>query len=869
MTYLNSSQNPTTTARTIAFQANDGTVSSNVVNKSLTVVAVNDAPTLNVIPDPAAILEDAGLQTVNLSGITAGGGETQTLSVTATSGNPGLIPNPTVTYTSPNATGSLSYTPVANQNGTAIITVTVMDNGGTANGGVNTFQRTFTVNVTAVNDPPVALAKDGGNVQSNMRRTAINASLLTGVTDVDNGVNGCVSTSFSVASITSSTGGLVTGVNLGAGTFDFEPTAGFTGAATVFYAVSDTGCPGPGATSAAAAISLTVTGPVIWFVDPAAGVNGDGRLATPFNSLASANTAKGATVNQRIFVSSGTTASGVGVTLAGDTTQATAQWLVGQGATSSPTNTFDALMGISPPAGTIPRPSIGGARPTIQGTVTLNGNNVRTQGFNISAGTSAGMNDGAAITGVSVSELSVTTSTGTAVLLSDTAGTLSFTSISANGGSNGISLTNTTGTFTVNGDGTNTARGGNATGGTIQNMVGADGAAAGNGVFLSNAANVTLRRMQLNGFANSAIRGLSVTNFTFQYGTINGVSGNSSGPTEGALTFGTSNPSGANGLFGTNLIDYCNISGAVEHNVEWYNQSGTGTLTVSNSDIKSNSVAFGSDGILVEMQGTAGASPGSPVTLVVNNVTFDDNKSQGVQVAANDSSRIDATINNSTLIRTSQGNEGFVLSNGSNGQLTAHVTNNNISGLGGVAIFVGQTPGNALALPGGVVGLTAVIRGNVINAPASATNHAVLAFLTSTVGQVSLANILIESNTIVQNGLLRAFLVDTPDLNTTPSWTATVLNNNVTVTDTVNGVTSDVTARRGTGCFDVRGNVISGPFGIRVRQAAPGTVQLEQGVSGSADPAIVLDDNHPVGTVTSVLGTPTVVGNGTCMVPPS
>jgi len=35
-----------------------------------------------------------------------------------------------VTYTSPNATGSLSYTPVAGQGGTAVITVKVMDNGG-------------------------------------------------------------------------------------------------------------------------------------------------------------------------------------------------------------------------------------------------------------------------------------------------------------------------------------------------------------------------------------------------------------------------------------------------------------------------------------------------------------------------------------------------------------------------------------------------------------------------------------------------------------------------------------------------------------------------------------------------------------------
>src|SRR5206468_2251326 len=59
-----------------------------------------------------------------------------------------------VNYTSPNSNGSLSYTPVANANGTAHITVTVKDGGGVANGGIDAVSHTFTVTVTAVNDPP-------------------------------------------------------------------------------------------------------------------------------------------------------------------------------------------------------------------------------------------------------------------------------------------------------------------------------------------------------------------------------------------------------------------------------------------------------------------------------------------------------------------------------------------------------------------------------------------------------------------------------------------------------------------------------------------------------------------------------------------
>jgi len=117
---------------------------------TITVDNINDPPTLNAIPDPAAINEDAGAQTINLAGISAGINESQPLVVTTSSANTELIPNPVVTYTSPNATGQLKYTPLPNMNGTAIITVTVNDGQSTN----NTVTRTFEVKVSAVNDPP-------------------------------------------------------------------------------------------------------------------------------------------------------------------------------------------------------------------------------------------------------------------------------------------------------------------------------------------------------------------------------------------------------------------------------------------------------------------------------------------------------------------------------------------------------------------------------------------------------------------------------------------------------------------------------------------------------------------------------------------
>ena len=91
---------------------------------------------------------------------------------------------------------------------------------------------------------------------------------------------------------------------------------------------------------------LLISVAVIWFANLALGSNGTGTLANPFNTLAAANTALGSNTNQRIFLFSGTAASGTNVTLAAS------DWLVGQGVTGA---SFDAVMGISPPLGTIAR----------------------------------------------------------------------------------------------------------------------------------------------------------------------------------------------------------------------------------------------------------------------------------------------------------------------------------------------------------------------------------------------------------------------------------------------------------------------------------------------------------------------------------
>lgn len=122
------------------------------------VTPVNDTPTIDAVPNPTAILEDAPEQTLTLTGITAGGGETQPLQITVLSGNTALIPHPTLIYTSGDSTATLQYTPVANASGTALISVLVTDgglDGNLATAGDNaSYSLSFTVTVTAVNDAP-------------------------------------------------------------------------------------------------------------------------------------------------------------------------------------------------------------------------------------------------------------------------------------------------------------------------------------------------------------------------------------------------------------------------------------------------------------------------------------------------------------------------------------------------------------------------------------------------------------------------------------------------------------------------------------------------------------------------------------------
>ena len=211
-----------------------GTNTSAPETFTITVLAINDPPTLDVIASPLNINEDAPLQTVNLSGIgTGAASEIQPLIVTASSSNPAVVPNPTVTYTSPSATGTLSFTPVANAFGSALITVTVSDDGPLW----NTVQRTFTVNVASVNDLPTLDAIGAVNINEDAPLQTVSLSGIgTGAANETQPLT-VTASSDNTAVVPNPT---VTYTSPGAtGTLGFTPVANAFGSATITVTVSD------------------------------------------------------------------------------------------------------------------------------------------------------------------------------------------------------------------------------------------------------------------------------------------------------------------------------------------------------------------------------------------------------------------------------------------------------------------------------------------------------------------------------------------------------------------------------------------------------------------------------------------------------
>jgi hypothetical protein len=445
------------------------------------------------------------------------------------------------------SSGVLSGTPT--QTGVFSITVKVTDANGCTGIG-STYTLTIAPNLTTKSYVDVGNTQLDGGLPAPATPTVISVA-------VSNGDSSDAPITYAVT--VPPVHGVLTTFNTN-GTFLYTPNVGDTTSDSFTYTGTSNGV------TVTRTATITFTGRV-WYVDNAtvSGTN-DGRSNTPFKTMTAVGGA-GTASGDFIYVSKGS-----GPTT-GAYTMLASQQLIGAGAT------------LNVGAGVLVVPGLAANTPTLSGTLTL-ANNVTVNGIDMSTGTTGAIT-GTSVTGINVTARNVTTTTGTAVTItgSGNTGTMAFTSVSANGGANGIFLQNFTGgSFTVTGDGTDTSVGGNASGGTIANMAGANGTTNGIGVYLNNVQNVVLRRMTINGTnQNFGIRGFLVDGFTLEYATVNGINGNAASlPTpenagEGSIYFGNVT---TNGLLNLGTFTNCKISGGRARNMSIINTSGAAALSI-------------------------------------------------------------------------------------------------------------------------------------------------------------------------------------------------------------------------------------------------------------------------------------------------
>jgi hypothetical protein len=146
---------------------------------------------------------------------------------TVAAGNPSLfVAGPAVA-----ATGTLTFTPAPNANGTTTVSVRAVDDGGTANGGRDTSApQTFSIRITPVNDAPLGV---DDAVTTTEGSPGVAFDVLQNDTDVDAGDTLSLD-SYDGASISN---GTLT--QNGGGSFTYVPDPTFNGSETFTYTVRD------------------------------------------------------------------------------------------------------------------------------------------------------------------------------------------------------------------------------------------------------------------------------------------------------------------------------------------------------------------------------------------------------------------------------------------------------------------------------------------------------------------------------------------------------------------------------------------------------------------------------------------------------
>ena len=308
--------------------ANGGVDTSAPQSFTITVNSVNDAPSFTPGGD-VTVNEDSGPYAATwATSISAGPANEsgQAVNFVVTNNNNALF----LVQPSISPTGVLTFTSNPNANGSAIVSVTLHDNGGIANGGVDTSATVqFTINVTAVNDPPTANADAWDTLGNTELRVDFAGGLTPKVTDttasgngvrdndsdpegdpfVVSGIVGCsdVTAPFDC---TLPDGSVV--AMLANGSFSYTPGPGNT-TGSFQYTLTDIPVLGSPASSTGT-VNITIYDR-IWYVNGSAAAGGNGTSIAPFTDFASINGAGGAgdsdSTGDHIFVHSSNVSGGI------------------------------------------------------------------------------------------------------------------------------------------------------------------------------------------------------------------------------------------------------------------------------------------------------------------------------------------------------------------------------------------------------------------------------------------------------------------------------------------------------------------------------------------------------------------------------
>ncbi|MCI0585081.1 MAG: Ig-like domain-containing protein, partial [Chloroflexi bacterium] len=229
--------------------SDDGGISDGGVDHAdqaftITVGEVNDQPTFTkganqAWPEDGGARTVAGWATALSAGGTGEGGQTLTFLVTGNTNTALFAVQPAV---SPN--GTLTFSPASNRNGVATISLVLKDDGGTANGGVDTSATaTFTITISPVNDAPNAANDVGLEVDQNTPTSLPVLANDTALPDTGETLTIVAKTNGAHGTVTITGGG--TGLR-------YTPAATYRGSDSFSYTISD------GSKTDSATVLLTV-----------------------------------------------------------------------------------------------------------------------------------------------------------------------------------------------------------------------------------------------------------------------------------------------------------------------------------------------------------------------------------------------------------------------------------------------------------------------------------------------------------------------------------------------------------------------------------------------------------------------------------